>query len=117
MSINVAEKLGCRVKEPSREGRETFNLANGKPVASLGKAVASCAFSSGSSWDESDFGSGKALECVFQVFQTLSVPMIIGMGFLEETQTLSKFTNRLIEEPSPTSHPIMVNSIGAPAKV
>lgn len=116
MSFNVAEKLGCRVQEPSREGRETFNLANGKSVTSPGKAVARCAFSTGSAWNGPGSGPGNALECVFQVFQTLSVPMIMGMGFLEETQTLSKFTDRLIDEPLSTTHPIMVNSIGAPAK-
>jgi hypothetical protein len=116
MSFSVAEKLGCRVQEPSRESRETFNLANGKSVVSLGKAVASCAFSTGAAWDGPDAGPANDLECVFQVFQTLSVPMIMGMGFLEETQTLSKFTDRLIGEPFSTRRPIMVNSVGTPAK-
>lgn len=116
MSLATAQSLGCCV-EPSKPNEEqTFALANGTRMMSLGRVVTECSFAEGTPWEGSRLGFDIGLECVFHVFRTLAVPLIMGMSFLERTETLSRFTDRLVNEPMGTNPLSMVNSVGAPTK-
>lgn len=71
-------------------------LANGGTVESVGKISAKCAFTTGAS------GTELVYECIFFfIFQKLAVPIIMGMEFLEKTETLGKHRDRLVEENVP----------------
>lgn len=109
MSCTAAQSLGCKI-EPPEANITNFHLANGRPTGAIGRVAVECSFSTGTPWHNS------ALSCVFHVFNSLAVPLIMGMQFLEKTETLSKYHDRLVEELVPTRQGIMVNFIGRPLK-
>ena len=67
--------------------QQDFRIANGKIVQSVGTTGLTSCF----------FAKDKEVEfsCMFFVFETLITPIIMGMSFLQETQTLSKNRHRL----------------------
>ncbi|KAI0870664.1 hypothetical protein GGS24DRAFT_474494 [Hypoxylon argillaceum] len=87
----------------------TFVLANGKTVQSIGQVVTKLAFARPSA-------GSPAMDCLFHVFQTLVVPLIVGMGFLEETETLTAHRDRLFEELMPAMQNLSVSSVGRPRR-
>ncbi|KAH7324250.1 hypothetical protein B0I35DRAFT_423796 [Stachybotrys elegans] len=107
MSLELATQLGLELRQPGENG-DRFSLANGKHVRSIGQTSAKCSF-----LNDSSPGS-PLLECIFNVFQTLAVPMILGMEFLLETETLTKHTDRMVEQLVPAMQSLRVNSIGKP---
>lgn len=83
----------------------TFVLANGRTVSSVGQVHLKCAF-------RKAFPDNVLMDCVFHVFQTLAVPMIMGIEFLHATETLTKHRDRLVEELVPSMQALRVCSVG-----
>ncbi|VUC34360.1 unnamed protein product [Clonostachys rosea] len=109
ISLDTAQRLG--VSSDIRKTEEVdFCLANNQPVKSVGQVDIACSFGVGTPWHD------PTLSCIFQIFNTLSVPLIMGMQFLEATETYSKHKNRLVEETVPRMHVLQVNSVGRPKK-
>lgn len=87
ISQELALKLGLQI-EKSEE--RAFRMANGKVVSCCGRTMSACGFGT-----ESHLGPSNLL-CTFYVFRTLASPLIMCMSFLEKTQTLTKYRNRLV---------------------
>uniref|UniRef100_A0A0B7K9N9 Uncharacterized protein n=1 Tax=Bionectria ochroleuca TaxID=29856 RepID=A0A0B7K9N9_BIOOC len=109
ISLETARRLGF-----SPEIRKTeevdFRLANNQLVKAIGQVDIACSFGVGTPWHD------LSLNCIFHIFSTLSVPLIMGMQFLGMTETYSKHQNRLIEETVPHMHSLQVNSVGRPRR-
>lgn len=109
MSREIADQLGLPIMEVQDPAPSTFVLANGRTVSSIGQVHLRCAFKQGSP-------ASSILDCVFYVFQTLAVPMIMGFEFLYATETLTKHRDRLIEELVPSSRSLRVCTVGRPKR-
>ncbi|KAI0177122.1 hypothetical protein BJ166DRAFT_506181 [Pestalotiopsis sp. NC0098] len=108
MTLEEAQRLGLPMTSKEEDVKE-FCLADGKIIRSLGKVISSINFSQGSA-------SADALTTFFYVFQTLVEPIIIGLKFLELSETFSKHRDRLVELDVPQSLPLRVLSIGGPRR-
>ena len=82
--------------------KRLFILGNGKTVKSIGRSYASCSFAKDTTM---------SVGCWFNVLSDLSTSLIMGNGFLEETQTLSKNRHRLRDRTVAVSSIPVVNSI------
>ncbi|KAI0439364.1 hypothetical protein F4803DRAFT_554140 [Xylaria telfairii] len=109
MSLEFVNRLGLKTRGSGNEPRR-FSLANGKVTEAIGQVTSQCSFGAGSPSDIS------ILDCIFHVFKSLAVPVIIGMEFLEQTETLSKHRDRLVEQLVPSMQALRVNSIGRPRR-
>lgn len=109
MSREIAEKLNLQIKKVQDSSPSTFVLANGRTISAVGEVSLKCAFKQGSP-------ATALIECVFYVFQTLAVPMIMGIQFLYSTETLTKHRDRLVEELVPSTRPLRVCSVGRSKK-
>jgi len=87
MSETLAQALGFREYE-TKYGRRKFRLANGKIVESVGQVWSPCAFGA-----ETDISVSMA--CIFHVLTKVVTPIIMGMQFLAETETLTNIRNDL----------------------
>jgi hypothetical protein len=87
-----------------------FVLANGKTVDAIGQITSSCAFGI-----ETDISV--SMSCVFYVFLKAVTPIIMGMQFLEETETMTKHRERLVRVPRPALQALSVCSINRPRKL
>ncbi|CAG7561060.1 unnamed protein product [Fusarium equiseti] len=104
ISLEVVRQMQLDVQPTSTK---EFALANGKIVKAAGFVKLDCRFEVGTPLPPT------TLACVFYVFNTLAVPMIIGMDFLMQTETLTKHTDRLIEQVVSDMQVLRVNSIGS----
>ncbi|KAL2845202.1 E1-E2 ATPase-domain-containing protein [Aspergillus pseudoustus] len=97
ISSACARLLGLKV-ERDAEGYGSsgtiFRLANGRVVKSCGVVSAPLSFSKGNNNKQKNLKA----PVVFRVFNTLAVPMILGRKFLKDTETLTRYTNRLKKE-------------------
>lgn len=93
MTLTTAQELGYMVNMGAHD-QHSFRLPNGKVIESIGRVAAQVQFVSTTGKE------GKAIECAFHVFERLAVPVLIGMTFLQATETLTKFTSRLQDLPS-----------------
>jgi hypothetical protein len=82
-----------------------FSAANGGPLIPLGTTSVQCTFSASVSKD------CFPLICSFYVFQCLATPVIMGMAFLELTETLTKHRERLQDQIVPQDLPSKVMSV------
>ncbi|KAJ8112905.1 hypothetical protein ONZ43_g5279 [Nemania bipapillata] len=105
ISLEFVNRLGLKIYNSGYKPRR-FSLANGKIMEAIGQVTAQCSFGAGSPSDTS------ILDCIFHVFKSLAVPMIMGMEFLEQTETLSKHRDRLVERLVPSMQALRVNSVG-----
>lgn len=103
MSLETAKRLGFST-EPLIGG-PTLSTANGQVIKSVGETIARCSFAEG--WDDDP-----KLPCVFRIIETLSVPLIMGLKFLEKTKTLTKHRDRLVDQFSLLSDGSRVFSTG-----
>ena len=85
ISVDIVNQLGTAVNSREEHQRE-FRLGNGKVIKALGRVTLDCSFA---------IGPHAQLSCSFYVFQFLITPLIMGMSFLDETETLSKYRHRL----------------------
>jgi hypothetical protein len=76
-------------------------------VTSVGQLLVECAFAEDPSgvW-----------QCTFHVFERLIAPLIMGVAFLDETETLTKHKYRLQEQTPSIPSPLKVNSLGFPKR-
>lgn len=109
MSRQLAERFGLPVTGVEDPAPTAFVMANGRTVSAVGQVRVKCAFEHGSP-------ATATIDCVFYVFQTLAVPMIMGLGFLNTTETLTKHTDRLIEQLVPSLQALRVCSVGRPKR-
>ncbi|KAF4947658.1 hypothetical protein FSARC_13919 [Fusarium sarcochroum] len=91
-------------------GVKEFSLPNGKIVQPVGCVILACVFAAGTP------PPTPCVESTFYVFNTLAVPMIMGMEFLLGTETLNKHTDRLVEQVIPSMQNLRVNSVGRPKR-
>ncbi|KAJ4183957.1 hypothetical protein NW755_009498 [Fusarium falciforme] len=110
ISLELATSLGLKTEQTSSDEPRQFTVANGKIVTAVGQVSTRCRFAAGA---PSDITS---LECIFHVFNTLAVPLIMGVDFLQQTETLSKHRDRLVEQVVPAMQSLRVNSIGRPKR-
>ncbi|KAH6629702.1 hypothetical protein C7974DRAFT_395038 [Boeremia exigua] len=93
MTLDAAEKLGYKLDENSSH-IGSFELPNGKIIRSLGRVVAQVQFASG------DDAGSEVMPCWFNIFEKLAIPVLVGMTFLDFTETLTRFRSRLRDLPS-----------------
>ena len=106
IAADVLSKLDLKM-DSAPEHRKEFRVANGKPVWALGRTMIKCAFARDRTLE---------LHCAFYVFKTLTCALIMGMPFLDETQTLVKHQYRLQPRIIPSYRPIQLGSLSSPRK-
>ena len=106
MVKGVAQQLGLDI-ESSTEHRKEFRIGNGKIVKSLGRTCVKCSFAK-----EPDL----EYLCWFYVFRSLIKSVIMGMAFLDATETLTKHKNRLQCSMSPRTGPLQLCALNNPAQ-
>lgn len=109
MSLETAHEFGLPIMDIRDPLPRSFVIANGRTVSAVGQVRLKCAFGP-------VFSSTVLHECVFYVFPTLVVPMIMGLDFLHSTKTLSKHHYRLIEDWVPAMQALRVCSISRPKR-
>ncbi|RYP70289.1 hypothetical protein DL769_005034 [Monosporascus sp. CRB-8-3] len=109
ISLDMVHDVGLEMAEISKESAK-FSIANGKVVEAVSQVTARFAFAKGSPSDSPN------LDCLFYVFSKLAVPIIIGMAFLDKTETFSRHRNRLVEEIVLSMQALRVSSIGKTKK-
>jgi hypothetical protein len=105
MPKDIADRLGLKVRCAPSDIKE-FEMGNGRKIKSIGRTTADCSF-----WNE----PWKKLRCVFYVFETLIVPLIMGRDFLERTDTLTQHQDRLVDRP-PRTGPCRVMHLNRPKR-
>ncbi|KAF1842060.1 uncharacterized protein K460DRAFT_178202 [Cucurbitaria berberidis CBS 394.84] len=109
ISDELAKALGHTSYETCPETKE-FELANGKIVEAIGQIESSCSFGVESELSVS-------MTCIFYVLLRVATPIIMGMGFLEETKTMTEHRERLVRVPRPAFQALSVCSVGRPRKL
>lgn len=106
IAVDVLSALELKM-DTAPEHRKEFRVGNGKSVWALGRIVIKCVFA-----------KDRTLElcCTFYVFQNLTSKLIMGMPFLDETQTLVKYQYRLQPRIVPSFRPIQLSSLNSPRK-
>ncbi|OAL49311.1 hypothetical protein IQ07DRAFT_76971 [Pyrenochaeta sp. DS3sAY3a] len=84
-----------------------FALANGKIVEAFFQINALCSFGIET---EVSF----SMQCAFYVLHKVATPIIMGMGFLAETKTMTEHRERLVRVPRPAFQALSVRSINKP---
>lgn len=105
MSRKLADQFGLTVMDIQSPAPSAFVLANGRTVSAVGQVHVKCAF-------RREISGDSIMDCVFYVFKTLAVPMIMGIEFLQATETLTKHRERLVEELVPSFRALRVCSGG-----
>lgn len=106
MSKDVTLDLGLKI-EDSTDHQKEFRIANGKVVKSLGRTSVACAFAKDPSL---------RYQCWFYVFQSLITPIIMGMAFLHESETLTKYKYRLQSSMVPRNGPLRLHALNNPRR-
>ncbi|RTE84830.1 hypothetical protein BHE90_000609 [Fusarium euwallaceae] len=110
ISLELVTSLGLKTEQTSSGEPRQFTVANGNIVTAVGQVSTKCRFAAGTP------SNITSLECVFHVFNTLAVPLIMGVNFLQQTETLSKHRDRLVEHSFPVMQALRVNSVGRPKR-
>jgi hypothetical protein len=106
ISNEVILALGLIINDAPEHQRE-FRMGNNRIVIALGRIVVACTFARDQSVQ---------LQCSFYVFQTLIAPVIMGMAFLDETETLTKNKHRLQPRNAPLQGPLVCASLNNPRR-
>jgi hypothetical protein len=109
ISEDLAQALGYTEYE-TIFGRKQFRLANGKIVESIGQVYSPCAFGTGPD-------SAVSISCIFHVLTKVVTPIIMGMQFLQETETMTKYRERLVRVPRPALQALSVCSLDKPRQL
>lgn len=106
IAADVLSTLDLKM-DTALEHRKEFRVANGKSVWALGRIMVKCSFA-----------KDRTLEfhCTFHVFKTLTSALIMGMAFLDETQTLAKYQYRLQPRTILSFGPVQLSSLNHPRK-
>ena len=105
MSYAKAIELGYNINPSPR--RETgFQLPNGKIIKAMGQVVVAVHFAR-------QVGSeAPSMICHFNVFQRLALPVLIGMTFLQATETITKYTSRMVDLPTTWKRSLRLCAVG-----
>ena len=106
IAADVLSTLDVKMDTAPEHCKE-FRIANGRSVWALGRIMVNCTFAKDRTVE---------LRCVFYVFQTLTSALIMGMPFLDETQTLVKHQYRLQPRTIPSFRPVQISSLNSPRK-
>ena len=88
IALDLAQTLGYEMTT-DEDSKARFQLPNGAIVESVGRIAAKVEFARKKvSEDE------VTIECFFNVFRTLALPVLMGMSFLRATETLTKHAQR-----------------------
>ncbi|KAL1606262.1 hypothetical protein SLS60_003664 [Paraconiothyrium brasiliense] len=103
MSLDLAKELDYDIDySPHSQGQ--FTMANGKIVTAVGRITTDVTFLGD--------GKGEKMTCYFNVFKSLAFPALIGMAFLHATETLSKYTSRLVDLPMDYRRSLRLCAVG-----
>ncbi|KAH8800935.1 hypothetical protein F5882DRAFT_165376 [Hyaloscypha sp. PMI_1271] len=106
MTVQVASQLGLTIEDNEQHQKE-FRIANGKVVKSLGRVQAMCAFAK---------DQGVALVTAFYVFRTMVSDLIIGMDFLDVTETMTKHKHRFDKKVFPLQGIPQISALNNPRR-
>ncbi|KAF7512685.1 hypothetical protein GJ744_000252 [Endocarpon pusillum] len=106
IDASLADRLGLRIRREKKDCK-IFEIGNGKIVRSIGRTRANCTFAK---------DARNRIKCWFYVFAQLATPLIMGMGFLDHTQTMTKRQDRLQQCTLLPSEFFSVRSIGRPRR-
>lgn len=109
ISDDLAKALGYTQYTQLQDKKE-FALANGKIVEALGQIESICSFGV-------ETQVTVTMTCMFYVLLKVATPVIMGMGFLEETKTMSEHRERLVQVPRPAFQALSVCSVNRPRKL
>jgi hypothetical protein len=93
-TLNVISDLFLTYPGPEglfeRTGKTSLDMANGRTISTLGRLIVSCSFLD---------APKKTMEVLFHVCSDLAenVHVVVGRRFLEQTETLTRFTYRMTE--------------------
>lgn len=108
ISLQLVQSLGIPFTSDERN-QKRFSLANGKVIHSIGTAMARCNFAHGTP-------ARDPFDVFFYVFETLAAPVIIGMMFLQATETFSQYRDRLEEIVVSQSQVFRIQGIDTPMR-
>ena len=106
ISDELARTLGFSSHQTSQEDHRLM-LANGKSAKSMGQVTTLCSFSTGAALIE-------PMVCVFHVLSKLTTPTIMGMQFLQDTNTMTEHRDRFRRIPRPNLRTVSVCAVGRP---
>ena len=106
MAKAISDQLDLLIDDAAEHQKE-FRMANGKVVKALGRTSVDCAFTK-----EPD----SQHQCSFYVFKALIAPIIMGMAFLDATETLTKYKHRLQSSMVPRTGPLQLYGIDNPVQ-
>lgn len=109
MSERLAEGLGLCVRQP-HDSTKSFILPNGETVAAVGEVRAHLSMAVRSPPEVS------LPECTFHVFRSLAVPVIIGLELLQQFETATRYTVRMMEYSLPIPRPLRTKGYGVAKK-
>jgi hypothetical protein len=105
MSLGLAQRLGYSI-DRTEQDRGQFQLPTGKIIESIGRVTAQVQFAQGEGCKTSTF------TCYFNVFSQLALPALIGMAFLNATETLTTYTSRLATLPTGWKRSLRLCAVG-----
>jgi hypothetical protein len=103
ISLDLAKKLDYPI-DRGPQSRGQFKMANGKTITAVGRIKADIAFLGDKQVNKTT--------CYFNVFEKLAFPALIGMAFLHATETLSKYTSRLVNLPEDCRRSLRLCAVG-----
>lgn len=103
IALPCAKRLGLDI-DTDYQHQKIFYLASRVVVRSLGRVTTLCTFSK---------DRGTKIMSSFYVFQTLLFEVVIGMAFLDLTETLTKHTCRLQKQPRQPGLPHLIPRVSA----
>jgi predicted aspartyl protease len=106
MSLELANSIGYEIATADAS-KKHFQLPNGDIIKAIGTVIACVRFAQGQVTETS------FITCHFNVFSNLALPALIGMAFLNATETLSKHTSRLAPLPSGWKRSLRLCSLGS----
>jgi hypothetical protein len=105
MSHAKAIEMGCTVvSSPELETR--FQLPNGKVIKAIGQVDVQVRFA------RHVDSKATSVTCRFNVFENLSLPVLMGMTFLQATETITKYTSRLVDLPTTWKRSLRLCALG-----
>ncbi|KAI4928751.1 hypothetical protein J4E85_005371 [Alternaria conjuncta] len=101
-----AIELGYTI-EPSPDTKAGFQLPNGKVIKAVGQIFVAVQFA------KRVGPEAASMVCRFNVFEKLASPILIGMTFLKATQTITKYTSRMVNLPPTWKRSLRLCAVGS----
>ncbi|KAI4679075.1 uncharacterized protein J4E88_006367 [Alternaria novae-zelandiae] len=105
MSRAKAIELGYNI-DPSPDIAAAFQLPNGKIIKAVGHVVVAVQFA------RREGPKASSMTCHFNVFDRLALPVLIGMTFLQATETITRYTSRMVDLPTTWKRSLRLCAVG-----